>query len=385
VTVPPAPAIATPNDEPATNAAADYLVRAYGVTLTEAERRLRLQRAVSQLAVRLETQEADTFGDLYIKHRPDFGVTVNFTRDGAATLAKYVTDPELAAVTRAVEVSRTINELRRIQQETGTALDALQIITSSLINAETGRITVFAPALSVIRQAVTTGVLRLPEIVDLVEKPLGKLAARDMTAGHPLYYYNGAPSCTTGFTVQRNGAYGVLTAGHCGDAQYHSAQDGSFNALPSPEYQNFGYGIKYDFQWHRAPTYRFHNIAWVGNEYRTVSGTVGYYGQKKGMVICKYCETTKYTCGDITSGNFYFEGASGFILASNYYGQDMAWDGDSGGPVMDRTFGDVNAYGLATAWEPNPANYNQEDLVYMPIDYIDDNQAGLSVLLSPSP
>jgi len=103
------------------------------------------------------------------------------------------------------------------------------------------------------------------------------------------------------------------------------------------------------------------------------------------MVICKYGETTKYTCGDITSGNFYFEGASGFILASNYYGQDMAWDGDSGGPVMDRTFGDVNAYGLATAWEPNPANYNQEDLVYMPIDYIDDNQAGLSVLLSPSP
>jgi len=224
VTVPPAPAIATPNDEPATNAAADYLVRAYGVTLTEAERRLRLQRAVSQLAVRLETQEADTFGDLYIKHRPDFGVTVNFTRDGAATLAKYVTDPELAAVTRAVEVSRTINELRRIQQETGTALDALQIKTSSLINAETGRITVFAPALSVIRQAVTTGVLRLPEIVDLVEKPLGKRAARDMTAGHPLYYYNGAPSCTTGFTVQRNGAYGVLTAGHCGDAQYHSAR-----------------------------------------------------------------------------------------------------------------------------------------------------------------
>jgi len=60
----------------------------------------------------LQEREADTFAGLWIQHRPDYRVVVAFTRNAAATLAKYTNDPLYKPLDRP---GPTLRELRALQ------------------------------------------------------------------------------------------------------------------------------------------------------------------------------------------------------------------------------------------------------------------------------
>lgn len=86
--------------------------RAYCVPLKEARRRMDIQSrdavgpetepggppppppdAIGTISKQVEAKEAATFAGLWIQHQPHYRVVVAFTRDAAATLRKYTTDP----------------------------------------------------------------------------------------------------------------------------------------------------------------------------------------------------------------------------------------------------------------------------------------------------
>ena len=106
--------------------------RAYCVSVQEAERRMAIQLrdavgpktepgpappprrdSIGALNARLHEKEVATFAGLWIEHRPDYRVVVAFTRDAAATLAKYTNDPLFKPLNRP---GPTLVELRAMQE-----------------------------------------------------------------------------------------------------------------------------------------------------------------------------------------------------------------------------------------------------------------------------
>lgn len=89
-----------------------FYAREYCVSLAESRRRMDIQNrdaigpetepggppppppdSIGAISQRIEAEEAATFAGLWIRHRPDYRVVVAFTRDAAATLRKYTSDP----------------------------------------------------------------------------------------------------------------------------------------------------------------------------------------------------------------------------------------------------------------------------------------------------
>lgn len=176
--------------------------RAYCVNVEEAERRMEIQLRGSigprekpgprpqgppdadpgSLQVLLREQEPDTFAGLWIQHQPTYGVAVAFTRDAAATLAKYTSDPIYMPVERP---GPTIIELRATQDRIVNDLIRLGFAWHGAgSNETTGTVEVdLAQEAAPIRAAAARGELDLPDYVILKEPPPFPIAAPPTTAG----------------------------------------------------------------------------------------------------------------------------------------------------------------------------------------------------------
>ena len=105
--------------------------RAYCVPVAEAERRMEIQNRgaigpriepgprpappendIGTVNAALQEKEAATFAGIWIQHQPDYRVVVAFTRNAAATLAKYTKDPLFKPLDRP---GPTLRELRATQ------------------------------------------------------------------------------------------------------------------------------------------------------------------------------------------------------------------------------------------------------------------------------
>lgn len=58
---------------------AQYYAEDFGVNVDEALRRLKLQEVIGVLSYRLSTEEAVSFGGLYVEHKPSFHIVALFT------------------------------------------------------------------------------------------------------------------------------------------------------------------------------------------------------------------------------------------------------------------------------------------------------------------
>ena len=180
---------------------------------------------------------------------------------------------------------------------------------------------------------------------------------------------------------------GILTAGHCnegpeGTGYWHSINN-HWVELPTPEIARWASGTKYDFQFHNIAgylndtwTYYFNQASVVGlpsTGFLYVTGKVGYYGLTKGMIACKSGRVTGISCGPITSGNYPYNGAYGWIKVERASGMHLGRSGDSGGAVFSEATRDgqaVNAYGIVTAAQV--FSNGSSEMVFTPIDYMED-------------
>lgn len=70
----------------------------YGVTEAEARRRLSYTDDALNLKQAAEAKFPDTFGGLYIKHKPTYQIIVKFSRDAEASLRSLTADPNFAPI-----------------------------------------------------------------------------------------------------------------------------------------------------------------------------------------------------------------------------------------------------------------------------------------------
>lgn len=168
-----------------------FYARAYCVSIEEAERRMAIQNrgaigpktepgrpprppedSIGALNAALQEKEAGTFAGLWIEHRPDYRVVVAFTRNAAATLAKYTKDPLFRPLDRP---GPTLAELRATQDRLIKDFTARGFRWSSAGAMENRGIVeiTLAQEAAPIRAAAARGEFSLPSWVVLIEpKPL---------------------------------------------------------------------------------------------------------------------------------------------------------------------------------------------------------------------
>lgn len=111
-----------------------------------------------------------------------------------------------------------------------------------------------------------------------------------------------------------------------------------------------------------------------------LTGISSFLNQKSGMVVCKSGANTGITCGEITNGNLTFDGVPGWIEVSKTRQTVISVGGDSGGPwfLYPGTSTTITGVGIHTAGNAVPGSTGIA--VYMPIDYIDDQNSSINTI-----
>lgn len=363
--------VSQPSLESSDQEAADFDYANYAqhfqVTPAIAAQRFQIQAAAGDLEAVLLRNESATFAGLWIEHTPTFRVIVQFTSAGSQTLSPYLTDPDLAAVVEVRTATQTVAGLEQDQATTQAAINNLGVNHDSDIVIQTGRIEVYVVDSSIIETAQRQGRLVLPASVDIVT------VARLSQPQADVYGGLGITGCTSGFAVKHiDNTKGIATAGHCGNAQVL----GGINLT----YKNGIYSYSHDVQWHTAVGNTIKNqIRYkLDGTRRNITATKSRVSQSVGTVVCKYGQTTAYTCGKISSKNYapsYVANANAtFIRVDNTAGYtDLTAGGDSGGPW----FVNGTAYGI----QSGDVGADPNDSIYMAVNYI----TGMNVSVMTAP
>lgn len=394
----------------ATLPGAALLAKEYGIPIAEATRRAQLMDRISAVVAQVQSNSDPEFAGVWVQHTPTFKLVIAYTNPVEAKLASLNIDPavrsiiELRALPKARQavlaeqdkiialLPKTIPYVSYVEDETGKLV--VRVETQAL--AQQVRSLLAAPGLPAVS-------VELGPVPDPIAAPRGVQPGDYIDGGHFYYGTNQIPAgasddnyrgCTFSFPVRLGSTQGILTAGHCnpgspaaktGTGYWHSI-NGHWVELPAPTIARWAYGTKYDYQFHETTGYDeplpfvyYKNISLQpefgnANDWGTlhVTGSVGYYGQTKGMPVCKSGWRTGATCATIRNGAYTYNGVRGWIELYRASGPALAKPGDSGGAVFSppNNSGDITAYGTATA--ADTYSDGSSVFVYMPIDYIDD-------------
>lgn len=342
--------------------------RSYRVPYAEAQRQLTLQEAIlaQELEGRLGSAFPKTYAGVYIQHAPAFGVVVQTTDGRSDLIAPYVSDPAVWSVTQVKRVRHSMAKLRKTQDRLASQIQKHGLDADLEIDVEHNRVNVLATSAVAAERSlasepdprddyVVTGIMR-------TARPVATIGGGEFLS-----------TCTSGFSVRlgSTSTLGITTAGHCSNTQ--SLQS---NGTVLPYQSGYTTG-SYDIQWHTTPGYTPVNHVWIGDQYRTITGYRSGSAQTPGSYVCKFGQTTGYTCTSVVS-NTYRPNVSQITSPAATYVRagepnlNSAQPGDSGGPAI---FGNT-AYGSTTASVYVDAY--RYDVVYMPADYIESY--GLHIL-----
>jgi len=274
--------------------AAEY-AKDQSVSLDEAVRRLELQDDIGKLDAELASNEPDTFGGLWIQHKPEFKVIVN-TTGSAEKVADYARDTSFAGLIEVRKAAKTLKQLEAKQLSLRSALKALDLPSESSINVYTNQVELYVLDSEQLNTALeAAGKLSILEGVSVSNVASFMSLEVNIYAGNTM-------SCTSGFSVRDgNGLYGISTAGHCRD-------DYDYGSVPLRLLGQW-YGSS-DLQWHRHTSGSHVYKPWARDNEPTSGGTNYYHeiydtanrpDQPIGALVCKYGITTGYTCGYINS------------------------------------------------------------------------------------
>ncbi|HEV2149757.1 MAG TPA: S1 family peptidase [Longimicrobiaceae bacterium] len=338
--------------------AAEY-ANANGVSVAEAIRRIELQAAIGDLNGKLEEQEA-TFAGLYIEHEPEYRVVARFTRDGAATLQRYVAGTALAGVVRAEAARASLADLRKAQQTALQAVRARGIEADGNVDVRANVAEVRVLNAAAARAAEALDALRLPAQARVVVVEALSRPSAPIYGGAFIKNLNTGSYCTGGFTVRHSsGARGILTAGHCDNNMW--VWDYVDQAYYKIWFQAERFYGAQDVQWHTTP-YTPDNWVWTGSNYREILATRSRANQNVGDWACKYGVSSGYSCGYIQTKTFtpgYVPGATSTYIVVHRDGVDNCTPGDSGGPW----FVSNTALGVMSG------HINNVDGIYMAINF----------------
>jgi hypothetical protein len=382
---------------------AEYLSSRYGISMEEAAMRINLQAEIAALVQQVQADSSADIAGIWVQHTPVFKIVIGFTDPDDKKLVRYQISPKIRRYVSLKQMPRgrkaVLAEQDLINSSIGEA--GVKDFTSE-IEEETGKIIVrvesdgdrqrLAPILAKISPEATIEVKPIPKEA---AAPVGVQVGDYLYGGFYYYFDQTTQACSFAFPAKLGSTQGILTAGHCNpgtDGKYWYAIKGHWVQLPAPTIARWKYGTKYDYQFHE--TTGLTTGAWVYYENRAtepaypasgyfqVSGTLGYYGQTKGMTICKAGWRTGLVCGTIDNGAYTYNGVKGWIHVARASGTALALPGDSGSGVFSPadSSGRITAYGITTAGQQ--FSDGSSEMVYGPIDYVDD-EAAITLITAP--
>jgi hypothetical protein len=389
--------------------AAALLMAEFGINAREAQRRVDLEPEILAFANQFSAETDPTFGGVYVQHEPVYKVVVAFTDNNDAALARKQIPPQLRRYLKVKYVPRSRAARMTEQDRFMTQINALNLDVASYIDTQTDDLVVITEDVAKLEAAFEESGVARPESLKLERrKPAQLTQATTPSGSYPTspgdfieggrYYYDDTYQlhigCTIGFGARLGSTYGFLTAGHCEPGRPGTGYWYWFNRwieLHAPTYETQAFGNKYDFQFHPTPGMKVYNTIYIQNNtagspfYLHVNGIQATSSQPANTTICKYGRETSHGCYRITSDRYSYKGASGWrYVVVNPASDHIVTGGDSGGPVYTPPQnGYVKAAGIITAGD----HYNLQnfaDMVYMPIEYIDDVRP-ITVLTLPSP
>jgi hypothetical protein len=148
--------------------------KAFDVSLEEAIRRLEMQDDTlpSDLERELMRNEQDTFAGLWLRHKPDYGITVATAGDPEAMMEKvepYVEGTQWEGTVRIKRVEATLVELNAARAEAERMLDRLGIQYISGDNLQKNRMEIYVKNMAQVQRKLRASGLELPEHVVVME------------------------------------------------------------------------------------------------------------------------------------------------------------------------------------------------------------------------
>ncbi len=139
----------------------------FGVTVQDALQRLGYQDDIGNLSATLQTNEADTFGGLWIEHEPDYRVVVLFTRRGERTIRPYLADKPYAHLVEVRRARYTLAELETIYAQTTRELAKLDFGANVLLDVSVNRVKITVGDREWFESELRRAGVRLPDGVEL--------------------------------------------------------------------------------------------------------------------------------------------------------------------------------------------------------------------------
>ncbi len=318
---PPAPIVL--REDEAYQEDAEAYVAAFGGTVLEAIRRLKLQGAVAELDATLQSQEKATFAGLWIEHTPRFRVVVQLTQGGKEIVLPYIQKGPIADLVEVQAALVSLAQLRAIQADVIQDIQSTGVPAESDIDLQANGIKVYVTSRKQFEVALAKESRQLPDNVQVIEIAQLSQPMANWYAGNSLN------ACTAGFSLW-NVAYVRYssTAGHCTGSAYSPLGAPIFSRVEGA----------YDFQVNPAPSgYTIKN--WAADNivdstpyYREI--TSWWASASVGTALCKFGKTTGFTCGTVESSNYNYQGSSTWLLVkSTNANVKISCGGDSGSPV----------------------------------------------------
>ncbi len=352
----------------------------YGVGLDEAIRRLQLQETIGDFDSQLQSNEAGTFGGLWIEHGParsDFKVVVRFTSGGEQTIqkyGKYVASGPLSGIVEVRDAEATLTTLKANRDQAVGNLADLGISVESGINVIENQVEIYVVERDRLDTAITDRGIELPSKAELIT--VGSLSSKATDIYGGLMVRKGSKKCTSGFSVEDDdGNLGVTTAGHCVD-------DLTFNGT-SLTYEDGQFNGSLDLQWHTSDFDEVNKVYDGDSNPREMDSTRSSHSV--GQYVCKYGIESDYSCGIVMDVNVEPTEDSGchpgacdwdddWVRVRSSSDVDMCTKGDSGGPFFTGgTAVGTMAFCQARPGSPKPSGKNNnDDAIYMKVGFFDD-------------
>lgn len=344
---------------------AEWYASHYGVQVEEALRRLQLQIPAGDLDGILAEKEKNTFAGLWIQHRPDFRVIVQFTTRGMETIRPYIANGPLASIVDIRTVSVPVTQLSSARNAATQLVTQLGVSADVATNIMANRAEIYVTDRAQFDTAFRQAKLPLPANVAVVNVNTLMKPQANIFGGLALDSGSIRPYCTTGFSVKNSGGTKyITTAGHCSNAMTYLGV--------SLSRAGQAYSGSYDLQWLNPAGFTPVNLVKASSTTsRTITGSKSRNSQAIGEVVCKYGAVTTYTCGQILQKDYrpsYVPSASATFIRVESTQRPISLGGDSGAPW----FNGNTAFGIHSGGD---GNYTA---IYMPIDFI--NGQGLTLL-----
>ena len=349
----------------------------YGVSVKEAKHRFALQDAAGVLNAQLIAKESTTFAGLWLEHKPQFKIVVQFTGAAKPNIAAYTQNKDLVSLVEMRTANLSLVDIEKAQMKAYSAFANSGMRVEAGLNVQKNHVEIYTLAQDRPTIAAKMIAAQMPAYIDLVTVPAlsepkaewyGGLDVRDVS-NH---------ICTTGFAVQGSGGVkGVITAGHCQNQLYDVF---AHTGLPLT-FKGESYGGPYEVQWHTFAGYTpVNKIRWnLNGATRYINSVKARVNQVVGGYVCKYGKVGGYGCGTIADKNYLLSYGdpwkpkipftATFIRVTGSYSPFIP-GGDSGGPW----FNGYTAYGITSS------GFNVNG-VYMAINYI--SALGVSVMVTP--